>query len=180
MYQVNHLSHFLLTNLLLDNIIQAAAFGDEGRIINLSSTAHTRGKIDIKLWENKSLRSGMFGYGDTKLMNILFSHYLNQLLEGKNVISVSVHPGIVASDFSMNFSFLFRYVFFPVIQLMVGRTEKQGSMTTLHTVYTPKIEGGRYYDSCQVGKELQICKDKKVQKAFWELSEKQTGLKYNK
>jgi len=178
MYQINHLSHFLLTKLLLDNMLKAAAFGDEGRIINLSSGANDFGKFDIKLFENNSIRQGMMGYCDTKLMNILFSNYLNQLLQGKNMISVSLHPGVVASEFSTNFSFILRN-FMPILYLMVGRTEKQGAMTTLHTIYTPKIEGGRYYDSCRIAKENKVCKDKEVLKKFWELSEKQTGVKFN-
>ena len=41
---VNHFGHFYLTNLLLDNIKASEA----GRIINISSKAHTRGKIDFE------------------------------------------------------------------------------------------------------------------------------------
>jgi len=175
MYQINYLSHVLLTNLLLDNILKAAAFGDEGRIIHLSSGVHSMGKFDFDLFSKGLVRQGFMGYCDTKLLNILFSHQLNQTLKDKNVISVSLHPGAVASEFGVNFSFLFRS-FFKVIIFLIGRNEKQGAMTTLHTVYNKDIEGGRYYDSCSVVKETAICNDQTVLKKMWTLAEKQAGL----
>jgi len=46
-------------------------------------------------------------------------------------------------------------------------------MTSLYTVYTKEIEGGRYYDSCAIANEMSICKDETVLQAFWDLSEKQ-------
>jgi len=121
MYQINHLSHFLLTHLLLDNILKAAAFGDEGRIIHLSSAVHTLGKYDFDLFSKGHVRKGFFGYCDTKLLNILFSHYLNKTLKDKNVISVSLHPGAVASEFLSNFSFPVRTLF-GTVNFLIGRS----------------------------------------------------------
>jgi len=176
MYQVNHLSHFLLTHLLLDNILKAAAFGDQGRIIHLSSGAHELAKLDMKMFEKGQVHPNFSGYSDTKLMNIWFSHLLNTRLEGKNVISVALHPGVVGSEFGKNLNFGMRMMMMIGAPLL-GRSEAQGAMTTLHTVYTPDIEGGRYYDSCRLGKERKLAKDQDVMKQFWELSEKQCGLK---
>jgi len=176
MYQVNHLSHFLLTNLLLDNIIKAAAFGDEGRIINLSSGAHELGVVDFKELERGDVRGDFRGYCDTKLLNILFSNELNRRLAGKNVISVALHPGIVGTDFLATSPFYLKYGF-GALCLLVGRNERQGSMTSLYTVYQPNLEGGRYYDSCRLGKTSKIANDQNVWKRFWELSERQTGIK---
>jgi len=157
MYQVNHLSHYLLTHLLLDNILRAAAFGDQARIINLSSGAQRLGRYDFNLFQSGRVRYGFLGYCDTKLMNVLFSNYLNHILEGKNVISVALHPGMVASEFGFNVSFIGRLFLTPIIYAF-GRNERQGAMTTLFTVYSQNIEGGRYYESCALGKEQKNCK----------------------
>ncbi len=51
MMGVNHLGHFLLTQLLLDAIIRAP----QGRIVNVSSGAHKIGRID---WANPHLQRG--------------------------------------------------------------------------------------------------------------------------
>jgi len=172
MYQVNYLSHFLLTNLLLKNITKTAEKGDECRIVNVSSQLHYTGKVDLPLFSDGRVRSSLSGYADSKLLNILFSNQLNKRLQGKNVISVSLHPGYVASEFSDQLVWWNKYLNYFAYAL-IGRTEKEGAVTTLHTIYSPKIEGGGYYDSCALDTPHQAAKDQKICEQVWELSEKQ-------
>ena len=74
-FQVNHLSHFLLTNLLHDALAKRAP----ARVINVSSYAHTtaRGGLDFDDldWEKRRYR-GFGVYSATKLMNLLFTREL--------------------------------------------------------------------------------------------------------
>lgn len=86
---VNHLGHFLLTNLLLD-LIKAAS---PSRIVVVSSEAHITGEINKEdLLSEKSY--GKFkAYSQSKLANILFVHGLVKRLDGTGVTANACHPG---------------------------------------------------------------------------------------
>lgn len=68
-FGVNHLGHFLLTNLLLDRIKKSRA----GRIVNVSSMAHLHGKINFGDLQSKQSYSRTAAYSQSKLANILFT-----------------------------------------------------------------------------------------------------------
>ena len=77
-FGVNHLGHFLLTNLLLDLIKSSAP----ARIVNVSSIAHANGKIhwgDVNMTEDYDRFDA---YGQSKLAIILFTRELSKRLEG--------------------------------------------------------------------------------------------------
>ena len=93
-FQVNHLSHFLLTNLLLDRLKEAPS----ARIINVSSMGHQWGKINFDdILAEKSYNKYQ-AYYQSKLANVLFSRSLAQRLKGTNVTAYSLHPGAVATE----------------------------------------------------------------------------------
>lgn len=96
MFGVNHIGHFLLTNLLLDRLKQCGP----SRVVNLSSMAHNFGKIDFDcLNTHKALGLGdsftqvFQTYSDSKLCNVLFTHELAKRLQGTKVTCYSLHPG---------------------------------------------------------------------------------------
>lgn len=96
MLGVNHIGHFLLTNLLLDRLKAC----QPSRVINVSSAAHSFGSIDFDILSaHKALgvdtsNTGTFrAYSDSKLCNVLFTHELAKRLEGTNVTCYSLHPG---------------------------------------------------------------------------------------
>ena len=77
MFAVNHLSHFLLTNLLLDRIKQSAP----ARIVNVSSEGHIMVKgINFDDLSFKEGFSAMKVYGHSKLANLLFNLELSKQL----------------------------------------------------------------------------------------------------
>ena len=95
---VNHVGHFLLTNLLLDKIKAS----EEGRIVNVSSLAHEKGKInfDDLHWENNNYIAWK-AYEQSKLANVYFTRHLDTLLQRDGVTNVkvcSLHPGIVRTE----------------------------------------------------------------------------------
>ena len=80
-FQVNHLGHFLLTNLLLDKLKAAKA----ARIINVSSTGHwavLRFPFDDPTFAKSWFYNGMSVYAITKLANVLFTRELSKRLKG--------------------------------------------------------------------------------------------------
>ena len=96
-FALNHLAYFLLTNLLLDTIKASAP----ARIINVSSDAHTSGKIEFDNLQGER-RYSPGAYGNSKLANILFTMELARRLEGTGVTVNALHPGFVATGFAKN------------------------------------------------------------------------------
>lgn len=102
-FGVNHLSHFLLANLLLDTLLATASPADPGRVIVLSSSAHQmpspllRGdlgdlqSVDYSAWS---------AYGQSKLANVLFAYELDRRCRERGLpIAVNaVHPGVVNTE----------------------------------------------------------------------------------
>lgn len=96
MFGVNHLGHFLLTNLLLDRLKECGP----SRVVNVSSGLHKLGKIGFDyLNTNKDLGLGTSLldrfriYGSSKLCNVLFTHELAKRLQETKVTCYSLHPG---------------------------------------------------------------------------------------
>jgi NAD(P)-dependent dehydrogenase (short-subunit alcohol dehydrogenase family) len=97
-FQVNHLGHFLLTHLLLDDLKASAP----SRIVNLSSKAHLRWQKPIDYVEMEEHPEKGYvpfeAYGKSKLSNILFTYQLHKYLNGQHSSGVTVnclHPGLV-------------------------------------------------------------------------------------
>ncbi|XP_077406217.1 retinol dehydrogenase 13-like isoform X2 [Vanacampus margaritifer] len=99
-FGVNHLGHFLLTNLLLDRLKESAP----SRVINLTSLAYVVGKMDFEdlNWEKKKFDTKQ-AYCQSKLANVLFTRELAKRLQGKS-------SGVCGREYSFYCSFLFRFL----------------------------------------------------------------------
>ncbi len=92
-FGTNHLGHFALTGLLLDNLLPVAG----SRVVTVASIAH-RNQADIHFddlqWERSYNR--VAAYGQSKLANLMFTYELQRRLAAKGAptIAVAAHPGI--------------------------------------------------------------------------------------
>lgn len=77
---VNHMGHFLLTNLLLDTLKASAP----SRIINVTSAAYARGKIKPNDFNSEKKYNPDEAYKQSKLANVLFTLELAKKLKGKS------------------------------------------------------------------------------------------------
>ena len=92
MYNTNHEGPLYLTKLLLPMLDRSF----DGRVINVSSVAHSMAKPDMENIHNISGVNAMTVYGNTKLYNLLMTAYINK--HSNFVVSTAVHPGYVNSD----------------------------------------------------------------------------------
>ncbi|XP_034384805.1 dehydrogenase/reductase SDR family member 13-like [Cyclopterus lumpus] len=180
MFGVNHIGHFLLTNLLLDRLKEC----EPGRVVTLSSTAHHFGKIDFDcLNTHKALGLGNSSmdvfqvYSDSKLCNVLFTHELAKKLQGTKVTCYCLHPGTINSELARNMASIMRMLLKPVTAFFFKDTV-QGAQTTLHCAVEEGIEplSGRYFSNCTVREVYAKAKDDAAAKKLWELSERLSGL----
>lgn len=95
-FGVNHLGHFLLTNLLLERLQQCGP----SRVVTVSGLLQRFGNIDFPLLaSNKDLVTDQStwhnfqAYCNSKLCNVLFTRELANRLEGTSVTCYSLHPG---------------------------------------------------------------------------------------
>jgi retinol dehydrogenase-12 len=141
MFGVNHLGHFLLTQLLLERLTSSAP----ARVVTVASDAHYQARgID---WE--ALRrpargiTGLGEYAVSKLCNVLFSQELARRTTGTGVTTYALHPGVVASD-------IWRRVPWPVRPLITRRmlSVDEGAATSLYCATSPAVasESGLFYD----------------------------------
>ena len=175
-FALNHLSYFLLTNLLLDSLKQA----DQARVVSVSSEAHRIGNLDFDDLEYKKRKYGALKvYGGSKLMNVLFTHELAQRLAGTNVTANCLHPGAVASEFGDNTAGLMRAIVW-IFKNTMAITAKKGAETSVYLATSPDVANvsGKYFDSKREKDSSKNSHDAAAQKRLWEISEEITKQKF--
>ena len=148
---VNHLGHFLLTELLLDLLKQSAP----SRIVVVSSAYHVkaRGRIGEINFEDLHFERRDYdawgAYAQSKLANVLHARELARRLEGSGVSAFSVHPGWVRTNLISNT--MPRWVQDVLMRPLSGWLNMidtdDGAQTTLHCLLADEAPGhsGAYF-----------------------------------
>uniref|UniRef100_A0A4W4DR97 Uncharacterized protein n=2 Tax=Electrophorus electricus TaxID=8005 RepID=A0A4W4DR97_ELEEL len=169
-FGVNHLGHFLLTNLLLDKLKKSAP----SRIVNVSSCAHEKGQIyfdDINLDKDYDpLKS----YQQSKLANVLFSRELAARLKGTGVCVYSLHPGVVNTElgrYLFSTMALWKIILFKPLFLIL-KSPWQGAQTTIYCAVDEGLQNttGLYYSDCAPKEEAPQAKSDSAARRLWDLS----------
>lgn len=153
---VNHLAPFLLTHLLLP----ALQAGPQGRVVNLSSVAHSRGHIDLTDLNRERGFSGYGAYAASKLANVLFTFELARRLSDTAVTVNAVHPGVVGTK-------LLRTGFG-----MGGVGLAEGAATSVRVATDPLLSRvtGRYFADGREAPAAAQAQDRELQRRFYEKS----------
>jgi NAD(P)-dependent dehydrogenase (short-subunit alcohol dehydrogenase family) len=177
---VNHLGHFLLTLLLLDNVKKA----DHGRIISVSSTVQLFANINVgDLMMEKAPSKGpgdMLPYCNSKHANSLFAKQLGEKLKRTNVTTYSVCPGVVLSNFYRNLPSWRKYAVTIPLRI-IGVDSVQGAEVILYCALAKEVADstGLFYRFCSSNFVYNrfISKNDRIGLELWDESEKLVGLK---
>ena len=192
---VNHLGHYLLTELLLDVLKKSAP----SRVICVSSCYHDKamgreGRIDFEdlHFENRAY-DGWEAYAQSKLANVLHAKELARHLEGTGVTAVSLHPGWVRTNLVKHSMpvWVQDILMRPFMGLMGMIEPWEGAQTTLHAVLDDEVphHNGAYYSQKGLYRDKSaapggwplvspnpVAHDDAVSKRFWDISRELTGL----
>jgi NAD(P)-dependent dehydrogenase (short-subunit alcohol dehydrogenase family) len=161
-FQVNHLAHFLLTNLLLDLLIAGAP----ARILHVSSGLHRSGRIEWDNLQGEKHYNGNDAYARSKLANVLFAYALADRLQNTGVTSNALHPGVIRTK-------LLRMGWGGG-----GNDLAHAADTVVYTATAPELEHvtGRYFDNRRESASSAASHDQNLQKSLWEASMQLVGL----
>lgn len=140
-FQINHLSHFILTNMLIEMLQKS----EDARIINVSSAAHKSGKFDPDNLQGEKEFTYWGTYCNTKLFNILFSFELAEKLKGSGIKVNALHPGVVSTNFGHEFKGAMS------VFLRIGKpfmlSAKKGAETSIYLASSEEVKNvtGKYF-----------------------------------
>ena len=171
-FALNHLSGFLLTDLLLPALYRASS----GRIVNVASDAHRGVDIDFEDLQGERGYQGWAAYKRSKLANICFTFALARRLAGSTVTANALHPGFVATDFGARGDRITR-IGWRLVSLFAIDVEK-GAETPIYLAASADVEGvnGRYFSECRPVEPAAPARDLDVQRKLWDVSAEMTGV----
>ena len=184
----NHFGPFLLTGLLLDQLVAG-----EGRVVTLSSQMH-RVARSAPLDDPRARRrySRWMVYGQTKLANLLFTLELDRRLRraGLPVLALAAHPGFAGTHLAVNGQLGSaagrRAAILDAAVKAVSQSAAAGAWPSLMAA-TSDLPGGTYVGPGGPGQAsgrprivatAPLARDEMAQRRLWELSEETVGLSW--
>ena len=173
---VNHLGHFLLTNLLLDLLKKSAP----SRIVVVASSAHQLLTSDFNFENINSelFYSAIDAYGQSKLANVLFSKELARRLKGSGVTVNSLHPGVITeAELLRHTPYIFQLLSFYFASPFC-KTSWQGAQTSIHLAVSKDLSdtSGFYFMDCMITEPAKTVQDEKITMKLWDVSKTLVGL----
>jgi NAD(P)-dependent dehydrogenase (short-subunit alcohol dehydrogenase family) len=166
-FAVNHLAHFLLTNLLLD-VLKANA---PSRIINVASGEQRNGTIDFDDLQGEKEYKTAKAYGQSKLANVLFTYELSRRLQGTGVSVNCLHPGAgVRTNLGSGVSGVFAFTVRALTPLM--KSPEKGAETSIYLASSSEVEGlsGGYFVKKAEARSSDASYDERLARRLWEVS----------
>lgn len=170
-FQVSHLSHFYMTDLLADLLDHTS------RVVVVSSESHRFSMLPSDLSESDlsppaNKYWSMVAYNNAKLFNVLFACELAKRWKSRGISVFSLHPGnMVSSQIARNWWF-YRLLF--AIVRPFTKSLQQAASTTIYCATALELNGftGLYFNNCYVCDPSGASKSERMQQSLWELSER--------
>ena len=159
-FQVNYLSTFLLTHMLMPRLRSSTP----SRIVNVSSLAQSPIDFDDVMIENNF--SGGRAYGQSKLAQIMFTFDLDEELDGTDIMVNSLHPA----------------TYMPTgMVLRAGAqpraTIDEGADAVMQLVVSDEIEGGQFFRGLVPARANDQAYDMQARASLKALSRELTGIR---
>ncbi|MCX5744934.1 MAG: SDR family NAD(P)-dependent oxidoreductase [Proteobacteria bacterium] len=168
-FAVNHVAPFLLVELLRDRLL-ASAGTHPSRVINVSSIAHTRGRIHVEELTLAHAWTGYAAYAQSKLAQVMHAMSLAERMpeaDRSRLVAYSLHPGVIGTK-------LLKQGFGPV----QGGSVEQGARTSVRLAVetTPVAASGAYFNEGVETQPAVAARDAKQRAALWDASARLAGL----
>lgn len=177
-FGTNHLGHFALTA----QLIELLSFTPGSRVINVSSAAHSFGKIDFTdlNWERRKYKKWN-AYGDSKIANLYFTYELARRYQGGNTIFAAAHPGWTGTELQRHTG---------VVSFLNGIFSQKiamGALPTLYAATAEDIENGDYVGPSGFQEmrgypkkvsSNKLSNQREPAEKLWNCSEQMTGVRF--
>ncbi len=162
-FAVNHLAPFVLTHLLLEPLGRAR----QGRVINVSSIAHQRGRVDFADLDGARHFDEYRAYALSKLANVLFTVELARRLGPGPVTVNALHPGVVSTKLLTE-----------GFGMQGAESLAEGAATSVYLATAPEVTGvsGRYFVRCREAPMAPAAQDAALCRRFYEASAALCGI----
>ncbi|KVI06281.1 short-chain dehydrogenase TIC 32, chloroplastic [Cynara cardunculus var. scolymus] len=173
-FATNYLGHFLLTELLLEKMIETATqTGVQGRIVNVSSVIHgwvNKDHFSFNRMLQPKYYNATRAYAQSKLANIMHANEIARQIKERNanVTINAVHPGIVKTGIIRDHKGVITDSLFFVASKLLKSTS-QGASTTCYVALNSKTEGmsGRYFVDCNESRCSTLANDDSEAHKLW-------------
>lgn len=172
---VCHFGHFLLTQLLLPQLLKAQELtGKAPRVVMVSSESH---RMPMKLNFNKFplKKTDTFfpfmAYGQAKLCNALFANELQRRYQDQGLTACSLHPGaLITTSFGRDSGFL--SLLFKVVSPLT-KNPNQGAATSVYCASHENTAelAGKYFSHCKPSRSTKEANNPETARKLWEVSE---------
>ncbi|KAL7017750.1 hypothetical protein ACKWTF_010506 [Chironomus riparius] len=175
---VNYIGHFLLTHLLMPQLIFASKeSGKTSRIVSVSSCSHHGGRVKYDDFNCTKFYNPGMSYCDSKLAQVMFTRHLHKMCIEKswNVQPYSCHPGLVNTGIFENS--LVKSLNW--LRKLTMKTPEQGARTVIYAAIAPEIEsnGGVYITNCRPSRMAKTAMDNAECKKFFSFTCDLLGIK---
>jgi NAD(P)-dependent dehydrogenase (short-subunit alcohol dehydrogenase family) len=173
-FALNHLGHFLLTNLLLDMLIASAP----SRILSVSSSIYKQARLDFDDLQLRRGFSAMMAYANSKLAGLLFTVELARRMAGKGVTVNAMAPGLVKTNIGQEEGRLYAFSK-RMADFFGGKMPEQGADTLVWLATAPEVAGttGQYFEKRKAMPLSRAAADPELAVRMWRVSEELCGLR---
>ncbi|OMC54291.1 hypothetical protein A5747_17515 [Mycobacterium sp. IS-836] len=165
-FQVNYLSQFYLTHLLLDELKRSR----QGRIVNLSSSVYRVGKFEPDNLQGEQRFSALRAYAASKLLVLLFTIELAHRLASTRITANAAHPGIVRTPMMRHAPGALRAMSYAALPFSISPDKGAATSVDLASSARRAQHSGQYFARAKAKSVKTSCNTQENRNLLWALS----------